>query len=182
MDAKSAGTGESEQQFSLWGAIGDSFATIPANLKDLAGTFLDPMGLSIGDVSNTEAAAEEMEVSKTTFGSMSTLFGSRIAAFAYLLFVLLYFPCVAAIAAVYRETNMRWTLFAGFWTTFMAWMAAIIFYQAATFGNHPTTSFFWIAASVILFAFVVASLYTLGGKMIKIKQIATVEGKAEVRA
>ncbi|MCK4425131.1 MAG: hypothetical protein KAV69_00165 [Deltaproteobacteria bacterium] len=60
-------------------------------------------------------------------------------AFAYLLFVLLYFPCVTAIAAVYRETNLKWTAFAGAWTTGLAYMASSLFYQLATFGQHPAS-------------------------------------------
>jgi ferrous iron transport protein B len=161
MDAAAAGE-EEEEGFSFWGAIGESFATIPANLSDLVGTITDPLGLSVGDVSDTTAAAEEQEVSVGTFGSMVTLFGSKIAAFAYLLFVLLYFPCSAAIAAVYRETNLKWTLFAGFWTTFMAYFAAVIFYQTATFGSHATSSMMWIAVMLIAFAAVVAIMKIVG--------------------
>jgi ferrous iron transport protein B len=163
MDAAAAGE-EKEEGFSFWGAIGESFATIPANLSDMAGTFLDPLGLSVGDVSDMAAAAEKQEVSVGTFGSMVTLFGSKVAAFAYLLFVLLYFPCSAAIAAVYRETNLKWTLFAGFWTTFMAYFAAVIFYQTATFGSHATSSMMWIAVMLITFAVVIAIMKMLGRK------------------
>lgn len=61
-------------------------------------------------------------------------------AFAYLLFILLYFPCVAAIAAVYRETGLMWTIFAGAWTTGLAYMASVLFYQTATMGRHPASS------------------------------------------
>ncbi len=161
MDAAAQGE-EAEEGFSFWGAIGESFATIPANLLDMVGTFLDPLGLSVGEVNDMVAAAEEQEVSMGTFGSMVTLFGSKVAAFAYLLFVLLYFPCSAAIAAVYRETNLKWTLFAGFWTTFMAYFAAVIFYQTATIGTHPVSSMMWIAVMLIAFAVIVAIMKIVG--------------------
>jgi ferrous iron transport protein B len=163
MDAAAKGE-EAEEGFSFWGAIGESFSTIPANLSDLAGTILDPLGLSVGDVSDTATAAEDQEVSVGTFGSMVTLFGSKVAAFAYLLFVLLYFPCSAAIAAVYRETNLKWTLFTGFWTTFMAYFAAVVFYQTATIGSHPASSMMWIAAMLVAFAVIVAIMKMLGRK------------------
>lgn len=93
----------------MWG----SFATILANLAELPVTLLDPLGLSVGDVSDVETAAEEQEVAFTTFGQMALRFDGRVAAFAYLLFVLMYFPCVAAMGAVYRETNAGWTAFVG---------------------------------------------------------------------
>jgi ferrous iron transport protein B len=157
-----AEAGEAQERFDLWGAIGESFASIPANLADLGGSFLDPLGLSVGDVSDTAVAAEEQEVSEGTFGSMVTLFGTKVAAFAYLLFILLYFPCSAAIAAVYRETNLRWTAFAGFWTTFMAYFGAVVFYQSATFKHHPGSSLTWIVAMVAVLATVIFILKLIG--------------------
>jgi len=155
---------EPEEEAGFWGAIGASFATIPANLSDLAGTVLDPLGLAVGDVGSFEAAAEELEVSVGTFGSMVTLFGSKVAAFAYLLFVLLYFPCSAAIAAVYRETNLAWTMFTGFWTTFLAYFAATIFYQTATLSSHPASSVMWIAGDLLALGLVIAVMKVLGRK------------------
>ncbi|BBO70020.1 ferrous iron transport protein B [Desulfosarcina alkanivorans] len=160
MDA--AASGEEQEGVSFWGAIGESFASIPANLSDLGGTLLDPLGLSVGDVRDPAAAAKGQDVSEGTFSSMVTLFGSKVAAFAYLLFILLYFPCSAAIAAVYRETNLKWTAFAGFWTTFMAYFAAVVFYQVATFGSHPASSTMWVLVMAVAFAAVVGILKMIG--------------------
>jgi ferrous iron transport protein B len=162
IDASTAGGEEEEEAFDFWGGIVESFATIPANLADMAGTFLDPLGVSVGDVGSIGAAAEEQEVSLSTFGSMATLFAGKIGAFAYLLFVLLYFPCAAAIAAVYRETNLKWTAFAGAWTTGLAYMASTIFYQLATFGQHPASSLMWICIEVSVFAIIFIIMRYLG--------------------
>lgn len=143
-DAEAEAGEAAEEAFDFWGGIKESFVSIPENLAGVAGTLLDPLGLSIGDVGDIESAAEEQEVAVGTFGAMVRLFDGRIGAFAYLLFVLLYFPCVAAIAAVYRETDWRWTAFAGAWTTVLAYAASVLFYQAATIGRHPGSSLFWI--------------------------------------
>jgi ferrous iron transport protein B len=153
--------GEAEKNFSFSAGIIESFATIPANLAELAGTFLDPLSLSVGDVSTFDGAAAELEVSTATFGSMVTLFGGRVAAFAYLLFILLYFPCSAAIAAVYRETNLKWALFAGAWTTGLAYMAATVFYQTVTMAEHPTSSIIWICVNLTAFLSVVGVMRML---------------------
>ncbi len=161
MDAKAAGVAETEK-FSFIGAISDSFATIPANFADLTGSFLDPLGLSVGEITDATTAAEEMEVDSATFGSMVTLFGSKVAAFAYLLFILLYFPCSAAIAAVYRETNLKWTLFAGFWTTFLAYVGSTLFYQTATLTSHPTSSLLWVFGDISAFMLAIMILKGLG--------------------
>ena len=159
---EAAEEGAAEEGFDLLGQVIGAFATIPENLLGVLDTLADPLGLSIGDVSDAATAAEEQEVNAATFGSMARLFGSQSAAFAYLLFVLLYFPCSAAIAAVYRETNLGWTLFAGFWTTFMAYLAATLFYQAANFSAHPTFSTVVIVADLAAFFAVVLVLHLIG--------------------
>jgi ferrous iron transport protein B len=156
--------GGEEEAFSFWGGIAESFATIPENLAGVADTYLDPLGISVGTVDDVDAAAEELEVGVGTFGAMVTLFDGKIGAFAYLLFVLLYFPCVAAIAAVYRETNWQWTVFAGVWTTGLAYLAAILFYQLGTFARHPGSSLAWVVAIAVVFAATIFLLRYLGRK------------------
>ena len=52
-------------------------------------------------------------------------------AFAYLLFVLIYFPCIATIAAIKGETgSWKWALFTACYTTGLAWIVSAIVYQA----------------------------------------------------
>jgi len=160
--AQEAGIEAQEEAFSFWGGIGDAFATIPANLAEVTNTILDPLGINIGDVSSVETAAEEQEVSTGTFGAMVARFDGQIGAFAYLLFILLYFPCVAATAAIYRETNMAWTVFVASWTTGLAYMFATVFYQLGTFAQHPMASTAWTVGLLSLFAISVFGLYISG--------------------
>ncbi len=158
-----AGAKNEEEAFSLWGGITEAFATIPANLAEVSDNLLDPLGLNIGDVSDTTAAASEQGVSAGTFGAMVARFDGKIGAFAYLLFILLYFPCAAATAAIYRETNMRWTIFVASWTTGLAYMFATVFYQLATFAQHPVTSAAWTVGLLFMFALTVLAFYIYGG-------------------
>lgn len=51
-------------------------------------------------------------------------------AFSYLLFVLIYFPCIATIAAVKGETgSWWWAAFTAFYTTALAWIVSALCYQ-----------------------------------------------------
>ena len=53
-----------------------------------------------------------------------------LAAYAYLIFILLYFPCIATIAAIKSETgSWRWALFAAGYTTAVAWLASALVFQ-----------------------------------------------------
>ena len=53
-----------------------------------------------------------------------------LVAYCYLLFVLLYFPCIATIAAIKNETgSWRWAIFAAVYTTLTAWVVSAVVYQ-----------------------------------------------------
>ena len=56
-----------------------------------------------------------------------------IVAFTLMLFILIYFPCVAVIAAIRRELGSRWAIFTMVYTTALAWLISFGFYQIATF-------------------------------------------------
>jgi len=87
-------------------------------------------------------------------------FGGPIAAYAYLLFTLLYFPCVSVVAVIAKELNKKWAAFSVIWSTGLAYIIATLFYQTATWGGVMSSSSLWIIAMLALLAgfFVVARL------------------------
>ncbi len=140
-DAAAAGEEPKEEEaFSLGNALSAAVATIPANLGDALGSWADPLGLGVGDLTDQEAVAEEQEVHTGTFGAMAARFDGAAGAFAYLLFILLYTPCTAALAAVYQESGTRWMLFVGSWTLGLGYGVATLWYQIANFGRDPLTA------------------------------------------
>lgn len=53
-----------------------------------------------------------------------------LVAFGYMLFILIYFPCVATIAAIKQESgSWKWALFAATYTTVLAWIVSFIVFQ-----------------------------------------------------
>ena len=151
-----------KKPFDLGAAVGAAFATIPERLGEALGAWADPLHLAVGDVSDAEAAAEKAEVSTGTFGAMASRFDGAAGAFAYLLFILLYFPCTAVIAAVHQESGTRWTLFVAAWTTGLGYGLASIYYQGATWASHPVTSAGWIAGMFAAFAVALIALRRAG--------------------
>jgi ferrous iron transport protein B len=160
-EAEKAATAEpaKPEEYSFWGGISKAFTSIPENLAKLPGQLFDPLGLSAANVSRDQKqAAAAQGVSVSTYGEMSKRFSSKSAAFAYLLFVLLYFPCVSATAALYRETNLGWTVFAGCWTTGLAYWVAVLYYQLATFAQHPSSSIAWVVGLALAMAITIFGL------------------------
>ncbi len=153
--AESAGPGEA---FNLWTELKNAAATVPANLAALRDSLLDPIGLDIGDISDSDSAAEQQGVDQGVFGTMRSRFDGQAGAFAYLLFVLLYFPCVATIGAIKREAGRAWAAFVAAWTTLVAYITAASFYQIARFDLHPSTSTAWLVGLWAAFALLVFAL------------------------
>lgn len=54
---------------------------------------------------------------------------SPLVAFTLMIFVLIYFPCVAVVAAIKKEASWKWAVFTSVYTTAIAWMAAFAVFQ-----------------------------------------------------
>ncbi len=63
-------------------------------------------------------------------GALATQLGwSPLIAYAFMLFVLLYFPCMAAVGAIRGEVGWKWAGFAALYTTIIAWVVATVVFQ-----------------------------------------------------
>lgn len=104
----------------------------------------------------TKSEATESDVG--LWQAVASLFPSKSAAFAFLVFNILCAPCFAAIGAVRRQMNSRtWTLFAVAWQTLLAYAVALMIFQ---FGNLADGEPF-TAASGAAIAVLVGLLYAL---------------------
>jgi ferrous iron transport protein B len=148
--------------FSLIAGFKEAAATIGPNLHDAMGMAGDPLGLDLGDIADAEIAAAAQGVQTTTFGSMAAKFDGQAGAFAYLLMILLYMPCVAAMGAIWRETGWKWASFASLWTMGLAYGSAVVFYQAAIFARHPLSSLWWISGMLGALGLVALVLHGIG--------------------
>ena len=55
-----------------------------------------------------------------------------VQAYSFMLFTLIYTPCLSAIATLRSEAkDMRYTLFALGWSLLLAWLVSFAFYQGA---------------------------------------------------
>jgi ferrous iron transport protein B len=117
-----------EVDFSFSGGIAAAFKAIPE-------------GFSV-------TAEDERPGTETgTFDVMRSRFNGWIGAYAYLLFILIYSPCVAVIAVIRKETNTGWAVFSTVYLTILAWTVSTLFYRTATIMQSPLESALWIAAA-----------------------------------
>ena len=76
------------------------------------------------------------EIVASTIGVLygDAAFGfSQLTAFCFLLFVLIYFPCIATVAAIKHESgSWRWAVFAAVYTTVLAWIVSAAVYQVGS--------------------------------------------------
>ena len=158
---------DTEEEFSLSDQLIAALATIPVNVMEALNNLSDPLGLAVLDSGHDQnLAATEQDVDTATFGAMVKRFDGQAGAFAYLLFILLYAPCVAATAAIKREAGIRWMWFAMLWSTSIAYTAATVFYQLARFNQHPTTSMMWIASLIAVMAAMVMIMRYFGKQQV----------------
>ncbi len=149
----------------LVAAAEEAIASIGTELLALGSTLTDPLGISIGDVSDLDTVADEQEIETTTLSNMAALFSGPFAAFCYLVFVLLYAPCVAVLGAINKEAGWHWTLLVFGWCTGLAYITATVIYQIGTFSVNPLFSSLWIVSMVTILAVFTVNLKRLSGKM-----------------
>ncbi|HIF17176.1 MAG TPA: Fe(2+) transporter permease subunit FeoB [Cycloclasticus sp.] len=158
-----------EETFSIAAKFSEAIAVTGDNLNDAFQNMGDPLGLRTLDTGdNIDAAAAEQDVSYALFGTLVKYFDGKVGAFSYLLFILLYVPCVAAIAAVQRETGTRWAVFSIFWSLYLAYSMAVSFYQIANFSSHPTQTIIWVSVFTVGFIGIWLTLRQLGRQLLDI--------------
>ncbi|MGK3143602.1 Fe(2+) transporter permease subunit FeoB [Pantoea sp. C2G6] len=114
-----------------------------------------PIDASKGD---GEMAAGQMSV-------MSAKFGSGVAAYSYLIFVLLYIPCVSVMGAIAREVGKSWMLFSFFWGLNIAYSTATLFYQSVTFAAHPGFSSLCLISVLLVNVIILLLLRRAGNRV-----------------
>lgn len=72
--------------------------------------------------------ADDAEADQTTLAQRLPI--TPLVAYGYMVFILLYFPCVATLAAIRQEAGgWKWAAFAAAYTTILAWIMSFAVYQ-----------------------------------------------------
>lgn len=83
--------------------------------------------LYTGDADETETLSEKMMQTDPATGRPDF---TPLSAVSFLVFVLLYFPCIASVIGIAKESgSWKWGLFAVLYNTAVAWICAFLIYQ-----------------------------------------------------
>jgi ferrous iron transport protein B len=159
-------SGEDEGAPSLTDSWNEAIDSIKENLLGIEPD--DPLGITVGDLTDLEVVAEEQEVELTTYQLMQAAFVGQLGAFSYLLFILLYTPCVAAMGAIKNEVGSRWAGFAAIWSFVLAYLMATLCFQIGNFFATPVFSSIAIVISLLCFVAIYAWLKRQGSKVLTI--------------
>lgn len=150
----------SNETFNFIEGVSKAFKTIPENLAKLKDSVLDPLGVSAVN-EDLASVQEELEISTGTVSKMEKSFSNNHAAMAYLIFILLYTPCAAALGTIYREAGWRWMLFVAGWTFFIGWTCATFYYQSYLISE--TKSAIYILGTISLLFILLITLMKMIG-------------------
>ena len=124
---------EEKRGLDIAGSITEAFTTIGEGVAGLVSSF-DILG--IGLISeDQQAISEEIGADTSVYQHIATYF-TVFSAFAYLLFVLMYFPCLAVIGAARQERGGFYAGVMAAYSTLLAWAVAALFYQIAEANNQ----------------------------------------------
>ncbi|MCG7563398.1 ferrous iron transport protein B [Pseudoalteromonas sp. McH1-42] len=136
MDALYVGAQEQTGEWSLKDATSEAVMTLWDNSVDLLNNLGDPLGLS--------AVEEGGDAGNKLLSAMTAQFNGQLGAFAYLVLILLYTPCVAVLGAIKRESGSVWMWVVIGWTTSIAYILATLVYQIGQLGTNGASAMMWI--------------------------------------
>lgn len=155
---------EEESSIDIGGTITEAFTTIGEGLVGVISSF-DLLGLALV-TDDTDAISEEIGADTAIYKQIAAYF-TVYSAFAYLLFVLMYFPCLAVVGAARQEMGGFYAGVMVIYSTMLAWAVATLFYQVTE--GH---SIIYILSSFIVLATIYGGLHILGKREKINEQIA----------
>ncbi len=156
MSGQSVAAEEAVAELDVGGAITAAFTSVGEGLAEAISSF-DLLGLGV--ISEDKAAvSEEIGADLSIYRHIAANF-TVFSAFAYLLFVLMYFPCLAVMGTARQEMGGYYAAVMAVYSTLLAWSAATFFYQVAEGHN-----LFYIFMSLVVLVGIYGWLHLLGKK------------------
>ena len=146
---------EENEGFSLKATAKDALVSIPTNLAGIFGKLANPLGVE--DAIEESGDAENEDVASALSGMRAHFRLGKFQVFAYLLFILLYVPCLAALGTAFRELGKFYGMLMTVFQTVIGWSLSVLFFQLTVGGSA-----LWISVAAALLVGVVVALVLIG--------------------
>ena len=146
---------EENEGFSLKATAKDALVSIPTNLAGIFGKLANPLGVE--DAIEESGDAENEDVASALSGMRAHFRLGKFQVFAYLLFILLYVPCLAALGTAFRELGKFYGMLMTVFQTVIGWSLSVLFFQLTVGGSA-----LWISVAAALLVCVVVALVFIG--------------------
>ncbi len=154
-------TSETDPSFDLSLRFKEAVHSISDHLLGL--NLADPLGMDVGYLPDENAVAEEQGVNKDIFSNLRAHF-TVSSAFAYLVFILLYTPCVAAMGVYVKEFGRAYAAFIAGWTFMLAAVFSTLSYQISNVFMDPLSAGLWMGAALLCLFLSVLGLHLFAKK------------------
>ena len=147
--------GEEEEGFSLKATAKEALVSIPENLAGIFDKLANPLGVETAIEESSDA--ENEDVASALSGMRAHFRLGKFQVFAYLLFILLYVPCLAALGTAFRELGKFYGTLMTVFQTAIGWSLSVLFFQLTVGGSA-----LWISVAATLLVGVVVALILIG--------------------
>ena len=146
-----------ESSFSLKSTVKEALVSVPTNLVEVFTSIANPLGVKDAIDASAGSATEGGETEEA-YNTMQAHFNlGRFQVLAYLLFILLYVPCLAAMGTAFRELGRFYGTLMMVLQTVIGWSLSVLFFQV-TCGHSVAL----IVTALVLLAGVVVALVVIG--------------------
>lgn len=147
-----------KDKFNFMDSVNSAFMSIGEGISGIWNSIIDPLGLSVmSNATNEDAMADEVRADSAVFKTLRRRFSyDGNGAFAYLLFILLYFPCVATFGTIVKETGILFGTINAIYLTVTAWNVSTLYYQLTSGFN-----ILWIIVSMGLLGLTILTFIIL---------------------
>lgn len=143
--------------FSLKSTVKEALVSVPTNLVEVFTSIANPLGVKDAIDASAGSATEGGET-EGAYNTMQAHFNlGRFQVLAYLLFILLYVPCLAAMGTAFRELGRFYGTLMMVLQTVIGWSLSVLFFQV-TCGHSVAL----IVTALVLLAGVVVALVVIG--------------------
>lgn len=118
-------------------------------------------------IGTLDSLYHQTEPEQTISETMKKMFNGKIGAFAYMLFILLYTPCIPTLLTIREELGTIWAGIVATWTFVLAYLVSILVYQTGALHQNHNAEILWILGTLIFFGLIILFLERYSKKYIE---------------